>query len=77
MLNHLICLATPHALQKNILKIFNKALLMLSQVEVLNREELMEFIALMQLPKMGYQYLLSLLKGSIHLILLGKDIASE
>lgn len=50
---------------------------MLSQVEVLNREELMEFIALMQLPKMGYQYLLSLLKGSIHLILLGKDIASE
>jgi len=52
----------PHALQKNILKLFDRALYMLSQVEVLNRE-LTGFTALTQLPEMGYQYLLSHFKG--------------
>lgn len=60
-----------------ILKILDRTLHMLSQVEVLNGEELIGFIALTQLPKMGYQYLLSQFKGSIDPILIGIDTGSE
>lgn len=50
---------------------------MLSNVEVLSGEELVGFTALTQLPKMGYQHLLSQFKGSTHLILPGIDTDSE
>lgn len=73
---HLSC-NIPHALQKHMLKILDRALHVLSQVEVWNGEELIGFIALTQPPKMGYQYLTSQFKSSIHLILLGIDRGSD
>lgn len=50
---------------------------MLPGVEVLYGKELTVFIALIELPKMVYQYLQSQFKGSIHSVLLWTDRGSD